>query len=426
MVQSTAKKLFQKQREKDRARKFTKTKSGALKDKKNVPKKKKFVQKIQNPVNVKKGIKGEDIKISGGTKKTTNQTQQPQVQQLGTTPFNPNQALGQGIPTLDPNAQTFAQPQEQLIQEEGTPFQETEPTSGIRVGDPLGRTFNEAGQQTNIPTIMDLLKLGSTSTTGIGGFNIAQKAAQATKAATNPAIKKGFDEITKATAQGENLITTQGLSNPKAAQSALGQIPKGYERVSHRILETDGKIRVQNVWAAKKITSWVPKLIRENKFASAITGVVGNVILNGFLEEEADQNVNHAIEKAQDELLLDAAEELIEYRLALTDRDMWDYLSLLIPLKGAYTFMKTAYESAKIQDKKQKRLRGAEEGKEFFTSPLEQAQQAEFDANVLSRQEQSIQDFNANLASVREGDKGFTEEELAAFFEEEKRKRGER
>jgi len=379
----------------------------------------------------------------------------PQVQAEGAQLSPQKQSVLAGT-ALDPANPLGLSPQSEQPTEGIAPVQDE-----FRVSDPTGAVFNEAGEQTNIPKIVDLISLGATSTTSLGGFGSLTKAltrsapkviskeskqalkeierweafhaggkeiteeafhrlevlrAKAGVVGENTALKelnrfesffsggkkmtskeikifdklekkaleisqaqqdfiiktkenllkstktiiKGVDTILKANSQGERLIKTKGLSNSKVAKTATGKFTR---LVSDRIVERTplgSGIYRENVWAAKKTVGWLDKILYNKRYQKALVGVISNAILNGFLEEEADQNVNHAIEKAQEEGQLDMADELIEYRLELTDRDFWSYLSLLIPLKGVYTFMETAAYSAEIQAKKQVRLRAGE------------------------------------------------------------------
>jgi len=275
------------------------------------------------------------------------------------------------------------QPQETSMFEHivGRPIRDEEEfDESFRVPDPSGAVFDESGKQTNIPTVMDALNLGMTSTTsmGLGAFGIGSKLpavskgvrkiskdslealeeikrwesfhaggkqitddalyqlevlrARAGVVGENTALKavgrwetffsgerqglatakdlKHYDYLQKkaleiAEAQqkyasdqiqaatkiketvskyatretnGQKIINTGGLSTPKVAESASGKVPPGYIRVSHRLVQTDGKLRVHNVYAAAREVSYLSKLTQFARKPSTIFYTIGSTL----------------------------------------------------------------------------------------------------------------------------------------------------
>ena len=408
----------------------------------------------------------------------------PQVQAEGAQLSPQKQSVLAGT-ALDPANPLGLSPQSEQPTEGIAPVQDE-----FRVSDPTGAVFNEAGEQTNIPKIVDLISLGATSTTSLGGFGSLTKAltrsapkviskeskqalkeierweafhaggkeiteeafhrlevlrAKAGVVGENTALKelnrfesffsggkkmtskeikifdklekkaleisqaqqdfiiktkenllkstktiiKGVDTILKANSQGERLIKTKGLSNSKVAQTATGKFNK---LVSERIVETiklgGGKVK-QNVWAAEKTVSWTDKLINSKKFQKALVGVVSTTILNGFLEEEAEQSVSRAADVAGEEGFEDLENELLDYGEELTDKSLWDYLSLIIPLKGVVTYMNAARKNWEVKRARQLRRQSGKLTPEDQKFEDIRIAQAERDARIAAQIEKS-------------------------------------
>tara|TARA_R100001530_G_scaffold18384_2_gene15690 strand:+ start:738 stop:1904 length:1167 start_codon:yes stop_codon:yes gene_type:complete len=150
-------------------------------------------------------------------------------------------------------------------------------------------------------------------------------------------------------AKGSTILTTIGLTSPNVAKAARG----GFGAFSR---EAAGIPRMNTV-TAKKLLSLSSKAASGKKFVNSLKYMAGNVVLNGFLEEEADQNVNHAIQLAQNEGDLQRADELIAFREEYANWDFWRVASLTIPLKGVIEYFETAALSVKGQKKKNDRLK---------------------------------------------------------------------
>jgi len=143
--------------------------------------------------------------------------------------------------------------------------------------------------------------------------------------------------IGSAAASGATLLATKGLSNPKVASAAAGRLAAATKYISKTYPKTPITTKV-----AKQTLSYIGKLTTGKKFGGALTGLIGGAVLNGFLEEEADQTISFAIDQATRNEDLDRAAELIEFRKDLTNKDMWENLRLLIPLEGVWKYMQAA------------------------------------------------------------------------------------
>ena len=281
-------------------------------------------------------------------------------EKIAEVPKDPDTARDGDVPVTPLTSNVFDEIQQQsLAPVEGQPEQDVfvgqnvvEGDGSFRVEDPSGAIFDESGEVTNRLSVAEAVQIGAAANPTLRFGSLAV-------VGTN----KGVKEIVRATKNGDKLIKSGGLSNKEVGKSAYGKFLK------EKGIKMNGNDAGMNPNNAKKTISWVGNLVSDSKYQKALTWVVGTTILNGFLEEEADQNIGFAIREAQEEGQYGLAEELIEYRKELTDRDMWDIVELTIPLKGVKTYMEAAAKNVKVQEEKNRRLR---EGR---LTPREQEQQ---------------------------------------------------
>ena len=109
---------------------------------------------------------------------------------------------------------------------------------------------------------------------------------------------------------------------------------------------TAGEIKDLTSYHAKKAVSYMAKNIK----SAGVAGVIGNAIFNGFLDEEAIQNLDFAFSAAIKNKNFEQAQSLLDQKKELTDDGTLYLVKLLVPGKGIYDYLKAAQSSRKVQE----------------------------------------------------------------------------
>lgn len=169
------------------------------------------------------------------------------------------------------------------------------------------------------------------------------------------AIATGVGTIASSAGIGTTLAETGGLSNPTVAKIASGGSAGRLAKATEYIAKTYPKQSITTK-AAKSVLSYLGKTVKTHPWktliggTTAITGIVGQAVFNGFLDEEADQSISFAIDQAIRNGFMDEAKEMIEWRKGLTDKGMWNTLQLLYPMHGINNYMTSAQAKIKQQE----------------------------------------------------------------------------
>lgn len=166
------------------------------------------------------------------------------------------------------------------------------------------------------------------------------------------AAAKGLQTVSSVSKIGGLLSRTKGLSNLKVLTNARGILTKTKQGVGG--LLNNVKI-AQNPWGAKRVINGIKKLVTNKKYQKYVTGMVGTTVLNGFLNEEADQTMGFAIRDADEAGDFAYAEELNDIRDASLDENVWNSVKWLIPTQGVFAYLK----AARLNSESQRRLREA-------------------------------------------------------------------
>jgi|TARA_R100000501_G_scaffold16703_1_gene30470 hypothetical protein len=152
---------------------------------------------------------------------------------------------------------------------------------------------------------------------------------------------------------GTNFLKTSGLNSKNVINSARGQNPLG-----PFANELPGRVKASaNTSVTKKTLSYISKLTGHKQFTLAVQGFVSNVIFNGFLEEEAVQNLGIEASKLDEQEMFKEADEIDNIIDEITDLDMWRALGWAVPGKGVFTFMKSAQKTLKTRQKRREQKR---------------------------------------------------------------------
>lgn len=229
-----------------------------------------------------------------------------------------------------------------------------------------------------------------------------------------------IDEVTAVTA--EEIISTQGLTTPAAAQSAAGRLtyakqytPKGYGLVSHRIVADPIKVRgghINNVYEVRKQLSILQKIAKLYKKHAALvlTALSGYVFSVGLSFNEGQGDVIQALGTGYNKLDKDDIQTKAEYKERMDA--VWSASNIaqnFIPFLGNFILADKRKVDAqnfvvhKNFEKDRKRLEKLEAGESYGLTTTEKAKREEFEANQDKRRAESDELFQANLANTRAG-----------------------
>lgn len=163
--------------------------------------------------------------------------------------------------------------------------------------------------------------------------------------------------VSKIAFSGKSLIATKGLTNPAVAKSASGLFAKTTklgtpiswrEGVAGSKLVTKTKIPINTVYS-NKVIQLISQATAGKKFKLLLTGLIGNTVMNGFLDEESLQNLSFETEKLFNAGNEEAAFELLDMQDEIYDLDVWQAIGWLIPGTGPYKYIKTGGVKASMQ-----------------------------------------------------------------------------
>ena len=360
------------------------------------------------------GVVGSALDVKGPTQQQVAKAFQargePQAQE---TPFIPNQGKSAIPQPVEQQNQLIEQKQ---IQNDllGLETQETI-TSDFNFEDQQNITEPEETDQSILGNAKERKRLQTATLGGLGvGLGVI---------ATVPALAATI-------AASVNLIATRGLSNPTVFNIATGKFFPQFKRLAFkgvvkapRLLRDFGpqqakeRLRKSTEYIAaaynqpmttklaKSVVSLATKIVPKKKYQKAIAGIIGNVMLNGFLEEEADQSLSFAIDKSISNENFAQAKEMIAFREELLDLNMWNALRLILPLEGVYKYV----QASRFKLEQQKR---------DFDKSKETIEKGFIPSKVTQAKRQESTAFFENITKTNRERKLAEREEDNKFFEE--------
>ena len=360
------------------------------------------------------GVVGSALDVKGPTQQQVAKAFQargePQAQE---TPFIPNQGKTAIPQPVEQQNQLIEQKQ---IQNDllGLETQETI-TSDFNFEDQQNITEPEETDQSILGNAKERKRLQTATLGGLGvGLGVI---------ATVPALAATI-------AASVNLIATRGLSNPTVFNIATGKFFPQFKRLAFkgvvkapRLLRDFGpqqakeRLRKSTEYIAaaynqpmttklaKSVVSLATKIVPKKKYQKAIAGIIGNVMLNGFLEEEADQSLSFAIDKSISNENFAQAKEMIAFREELLDLNMWNALRLILPLEGVYKYV----QASRFKLEQQKR---------DFDKSKETIEKGFIPSKVTQAKRQESTAFFENITKTNRERKLAEREEDNKFFEE--------
>ena len=360
------------------------------------------------------GVVGSALDVKGPTQQQVAKAFQargePQAQE---TPFVPNQGKTAIPQPVEQQNQLIEQKQ---IQNDllGLETQETI-TSDFNFEDQQNITEPEETDQSILGNAKERKRLQTATLGGLGvGLGVI---------ATVPALAATI-------AASVNLIATRGLSNPTVFNIATGKFFPQFKRLAFkgvvkapRLLRDFGpqqakeRLRKSTEYIAaaynqpmttklaKSVVSLATKIVPKKKYQKAIAGIIGNVMLNGFLEEEADQSLSFAIDKSISNENFAQAKEMIAFREELLDLNMWNALRLILPLEGVYKYV----QASRFKLEQQKR---------DFDKSKETIEKGFIPSKVTQAKRQESTAFFENITKTNRERKLAEREEDNKFFEE--------
>jgi hypothetical protein len=328
----------------------------------------------------------------------------PQQNALSGTPFNPQDALGIGVPTndLSPN-QSFAQEQQQPIEQQTIPDDfnnalQAREIIGLLNDENNRKQFQTAavkGAAAGIGTLAVAGGIAAAAEVVIGGIGTVTAGSVANKAA----------EV------GADMVASKGQTLRNVAQSATGKLVEVSSRITRKVDIGGGRYKT-TVWAAEKSTTLMARLVanaRRNPLIPtlAVLGVMGSTLSTypwaSWSEKEGLDGLNIAQQIAHDAQAYELAEEIHQLYLEASEPAMWDRFWNAIPIANIIKANKLKKLGADKVDQALAEERKLAQSEIAQLSPQQEAKNKAFEDRKLASEQAGNERFDARVAETRAG-----------------------
>lgn len=196
-----------------------------------------------------------------------------------------------------------------------------------------------------------------TATRGLSSRTISATARGVTPSAARAAGGRGLQAAKQITTAERGLTLTGTGTRALTTTRAVGAVERGAVGAARESAQLTRALelrlaRVQmNPKTAKTALSGLSKFIKGKRNQSLLAGWIGLAMLNGFLDEEADQSIKGAIDDLEFAGETELKQEFMDIRKDMLDKEIWDYAIWLIPFSGVLKYLGAAILDLKAQIK---------------------------------------------------------------------------